>query len=160
MSPSPEEWWREEAACKRWAAERAEESERRRQAGKIAIWLERGPDNAETFTHEHQVELRTVVDALRKEGLELEAPALAVDAADAIGGYTGQLIISLVHAASPFLTAALVAWLKRPGHRVRVEFHPNGRLKTIEAQTDDQVLSIAKALDEEARVRAAPKKAE
>jgi hypothetical protein len=41
-----------------------------------------------------------------------------------------------------------------------VEFHPNGRLKTIEAQTDEQVLSIAKALDEEARARAPKEEAE
>jgi hypothetical protein len=76
-----------------------------------------------------------------------------VDAADAVGGYTGQLVISLAQIASPFLTAALVAWVKRPSRKVRVEFHPNGKLKTIEAQTDEQVLSIAKALDQEARAR-------
>jgi hypothetical protein len=160
MSPNPEDWKEEAYNVAKWRALEAEESERRKQEGKISIWLRRGPIDAETFTHEHQVELRTVVDALPREGLELEAPFLAVDAADAISGYTGQLIISLVQDASPFLTAALVAWLKRPGRRVRVEFHPNGRLKTIEAQTDEQVLSITKALDEEARARAPKEEAE
>ena len=112
-----------------------------------------GPDDAETFTEEHQVELRAVVDALREQRVALEAPFLAVDAADAVSGYTGQLIISLVQASSPFLTAALVAWLKRPGRKVRVEFHPSGKVKTIEAQTDEQVLAIAAALNQEARAR-------
>jgi hypothetical protein len=148
--------WKDEAYkayVAKWQAHEAEESERRRQAGKIAIWLDRGPDDAKTFTREHQIELHEVVDGLRKQGVELETPFLAVDAVDAVGGYTGQLVISLAHIASPFLTAALVAWLKRPGRKVRVEFHPNGMLKTVEAQTDEQVLSIATALNQEARAR-------
>jgi hypothetical protein len=41
-----------------------------------------------------------------------------------------------------------------------VEFHPNGKLKTIEAQTDEQVLSIAKALDQEACARVPKAEAE
>jgi hypothetical protein len=84
-----------------------------------------------------------------------------VDAVDAIGGYTGQFVISFVSVASPFLTAALVAWLHgKLGRKVRVEFHPDGKLKTIEAQTAEQVLSIAKALEEEARARAPKTKTE
>jgi hypothetical protein len=50
--------------------------------------------------------------------------------------------------------AALVAWLKgRPPRKVRIEFHANGKVKTIETQTDDQVLSLVKALDKEARAK-------
>lgn len=144
-------------AFARWAAEEAEESERRRQQGKVAIWLKRGPNDAETFTKEHQAELYEVLSPiLHVKGVEVEAPFLAVDAVDAVSGYTGQLIISLAQIASPVLTAALVAWLKgRPGRKVRVEFHPSGKIKTVEAQTEEQVLSIAKALDQEAHNTAA-----
>jgi hypothetical protein len=143
-----------EKAYKIWRTREAEESERRRQEGKVAIWLERGPNDAETFTKEHQAELHDIIGALHKDGIELEAPFMAVDAADAIGGYTGQLVISLAQSASPFLLAALVAWLKgRPPRKVRIEFHANGKVKTIEAQTDDQVLSLVKTLDKEARAK-------
>jgi Asp-tRNA(Asn)/Glu-tRNA(Gln) amidotransferase A subunit family amidase len=139
---------------RRWAAEAAADSERQMQAGKIAIWLERAPDDAETFTKEHQAALDGAVDALRKNGVELEAPFLAVDAADAVSGYTGQLIISLASFASSIVTAALVAWLKgRPGRKIRVQFHPDGKLKTVEAQTPEQVLSIVEALEKEARAK-------
>jgi hypothetical protein len=152
VSPSPGE--SKEEAYKRWAAERAEESERRRQAGKIAIWLDRSPDDAETFTKDHQAELREVLDPiLRDKGLEVEAPALAVDSADAVGGYTGELIIAL--ASIQAIARVLVAWLQRkPGRKVRVEYHPSGKVKTVEAKTEEQVLSIVNALDQEARARA------
>jgi len=71
-----------------------------------------------------------------------------------VGGYTGELIIALASIASPLVTHVLVAWLQRkPGRKVRVEFHPSGKLKTVEAQTEEQVLSIAKALAQEARRR-------
>jgi hypothetical protein len=42
-----------EAYVAKWKAHEAEESERRRQAGQVAIWLGRGPDDAETFTKDH-----------------------------------------------------------------------------------------------------------
>lgn len=149
-------------AFARWAAEAAEESERRRQEGKIAIWLERGPNDAEAFTEEYQAELSEVLSPLlRDKGIEVEAPALAVDAIDAVGGYTGELIVALASIASPLITHVLVAWLQRkPGRKVRVEFHPSGKVKTVEAQTEEQVLSIAKALDQEARARVPKAKAE
>jgi hypothetical protein len=142
----------------RWAAHDAEEAERRRQEGKIAIWLGRAEDDAPTFSHNHQAELRDVLGTLREKGIELEAPFLTLDAADAVSGYTGQLIISLAQIASPVLTAALVAWLKgRPSRKVRVEFHPDGRIKNVEAQTPEQVLELMRAARQEAESQA-PKK--
>jgi hypothetical protein len=78
-----------------------------------------------------------------------------LDSADAVSGYTGQLIISLASIGASTLTAVLVAWLKgRPGYKVRVEFHPSGKLKSVEAQTEEQVVSIANALDQEVRAKA------
>src|ERR1051326_6861683 len=46
MSPKPDDWKDEayQAYVAKWRAHEAAESERRRQEGKIAIWLERGPD--------------------------------------------------------------------------------------------------------------------
>jgi hypothetical protein len=142
-------------AFARWAAERAEQSERRGQEGKIAIWLERGPDDANEFTKEFQAELDKVLyPVVRDKGLEVEAPSLAVDAVEAVGGFTGQLIIDLAKIAAPVLTAALVAWVKgKPGRKIRVEFHPSGKVKTVEVQTVEQVHSIIKTVDQEARAR-------
>ena len=164
MSSTPEEWKKEayEAYVARWKAREAEESEARRQAGQVAIWLDRSPDDAETFTKDHQAELYEVLGPLlRDKGLEVKAPFMALDSVDAVSGYTGQLIISLAQIASPVLTAALVAWLKgRPSRKVRVEFHPSGKVKTVEAQTEEQVLSLAKALDQEARARVPKAKTE
>ncbi|WP_148293624.1 hypothetical protein [Azospirillum sp. B4] len=162
MSAGSGDWKNEvyQAYLARRRAFEAEESDRRKQQGKIAIWLKRGPDDAETFTREHQIELRDVVTGLRGQGIELDAAFMAVDSAEAISGYTGEFVILLTQAASPFLTGALVAWLKRPGRKVRVEFHPSGKLKTIEAQSEEQVLSIAKALDQEARSSVPKAKAE
>jgi hypothetical protein len=160
VSPSPEEWKEEayKAYVERWTALRAEESERRRLAGKITIWLDRSPDDAETFTKDHQAALREVLDPiLRDKGLEVEAPFLTLDSADAVGGYTGELIIAL--ASIPAIAQILVAWLQRkPGCKVRVEFHPSGKVKTVEAKTEEQVLSIVNALDQEARARASKAK--
>jgi hypothetical protein len=153
VSPSPEEWKKEayEAYVARRKAHEAEQSEIRRQAGQVAIWLDRSPDDAETFTKDHQAELREVLNPiLRDKRLEVDAPFLALDAADAVSGYTGQLIIAL--ASIPAITKVLVAWIQRkPGRKIRVEFHPSGKVKTVEAQTEEQVLSLAKALDQEAR---------
>ena len=160
MSPSPEEWKEEayKAYVERWTAERAKESERRRQAGKIAIWLERSPDDAETFTKDHQAELRGVLDPiLRDKGLEVEAPFLTLDSVDAVGGYTGELIIAL--ASIPAIAQVLVAWLQRkPGREVSVEFHPSGKVKTVKAKTEEQVLSIVNTLNQEVRARASKAK--
>ena len=156
MSPKPDDWKDEayQAYVAKWRAHEAAESERRRQEGKIAIWLERGPDDSETFTKEHQLALHTVVDVLRDQGVNVEAPFTTLDSADAVGGYTGQLIVPLIQAASPFLTAAVVAWVKgRSGRKIRAEFYPGGQIKSIEAQTEEQVLSIAEAFDHEARTK-------
>jgi hypothetical protein len=139
----------------RWAAEAATESERRRHDGKIAIWLVRAPDDAEEFTRDLQAELDKVLSpVVHEKALGVEAPALSVDAIDAVGGYTGQLIIDLAKIVSPVLTAALVAWVKgKPGRKVRVEFHPSGKLKAVEAQTEKRIHSIIQTVDQEARAK-------
>jgi hypothetical protein len=158
MSPTPEEWKKEayEAYVAKWKAHEAEESERRRQAGQVAIWLGRGPDDAETFTKDHQADLHEVLGPLlRDKELKADAPFMALDSAEAVSGYTGEVIIALAYIARPLITHALVAWIKRkPGRKIRVEFHPGGEAKTVEAQTEEQVLALVKALDQEARPKA------
>lgn len=127
MNSKPEHWRDElyKAYVERWQAREAAESESRKQAGKISIWLERASDDADTFTAEHQAELRAVVTALRDQGIGIEAPFMAMDAADAVGGYTGQIVIELIKAASPLLTGAVIAWLKGgPGGRFVSNFTP------------------------------------
>jgi hypothetical protein len=152
--------WKEEgykAYIARRQAYEAEQSERRRQAGRVAIWLDRSPDDANTFTRDHQTELQEVLGPLlRDKELEVDASFMALDAADAVSGYTGELIVALASIASPLVTHVLVAWLQRkPGRKLRVEFHPNGKVKTVEAQTQEQVLSIVEALNQQARTRKA-----
>jgi len=49
-----------ETSYKIWRAREAEKRERRRQEGKVAIWLERGPNYAETFMKEAGGPLFTV----------------------------------------------------------------------------------------------------
>jgi hypothetical protein len=155
-----------EEAYKAYVARRkaheAEESENRRQTGQVAIWLDRSPDDARTFTRDHQAELYEVIGPLlRDKELKVKAPFMALDSADAVSGYIGQLVIPLAMIVSPVVTHVLVAWLQRkPGRKIRVEFHPNGKVKTVEAQTEEQVLSIAKALDQEARAKATKAKPE
>jgi hypothetical protein len=161
---SIEEWKDEayKAYVARWKAHEAEESERRRQGGEVAIWLGRSPDDAQTFTRDHQAELHELLGPLlRDKELKVDAPFMALDSADAVSGYTGEVIIALAYIARPLITHALVAWIRRkPGRKIRVEFHPGGKVKTVEAQTEEQVLSIAKALEQEARARESKAKPE
>jgi hypothetical protein len=163
MSPRSDDWKDDayKAYVAKWQAREAEEADRRRQEGKIAIWLERAGDDAPTFSHDLQAELRTVLDAARHDKeIELEAPFMTVDAVDAVSGYTGQLIVSLAQIAAPVLGMTLVAWLKgRPGRKVRVQFYPDGKLKNVEAQTPEQVVDLVKAVGHEAKSEASKKKA-
>ena len=162
MSPTADEMREEtyKAYVARRRAFEAQESERRRQAGQVAIWLDRSPDDAETFTKDHQAELYELLGPLlRDKEFKVEALFMALDSADAVSGYTGQLIISLAQIASPVLTAALVAWLKgRPGRKVRVQFHPDGKLKNVEAQTPEQVVELMNAVRTEPDSQAPKKK--
>jgi muconolactone delta-isomerase len=162
VSPSAYERRKEiyKAQVERWQAREGEESEHRRQVGQVAIWLLRSPDDAETFTSDHQEELREVLaPLLRDKELDIDAPVMALEPNGSVYGYYGQLIIALASIASPIVTHVLVAWLQRkPGRKVRVEFHPGGEVETVEAQTEEQVLSLVKALDQEARPKASKAK--
>jgi hypothetical protein len=153
VSPTQAEWKEEayKAYVAKLKAREAEESQRRRQAGQVAIWLGRSPDDAKTFTKEHQAELYEMLGPLLPDKeLEVDAPFMALDSADAVSGYTGELIVAL--ASIPAIAKVLVAWIQRkPGRKIRVEFHPSGKVKTVEAQTEEQVLSIIKTVNQEAR---------
>jgi hypothetical protein len=127
------------------------QSEIRRQAGQVTIWLDPSPDDANTFTKEYQAELREVLGPLlRDKELEVKPRIGVLDSVGAGGGYTGEFVIALAFIHS--IIKVLVAWIQRkPGRKIRVEFHPSGKVKTVEAQTEEQILSLAKALDREAR---------
>jgi hypothetical protein len=156
MRPDAEDWKDEayKTYLARWQAEEAEESERRRQQGKITIWLERGPGDPETFTREHQAELGEVLRAFRSEGVEVDAPFMTMDSPDAGGGYTGEFIVALAAIAAvakPFATI-ISAWVKaKTGRKARVEFFPDGSPKRIEATSDDEVISIFEAVQSETK---------
>ena len=154
ISPSPDEWKKEAAYVASLKADEAAQSETRRQAGQVAIWLDPSPDDAKTFTKEHQAELHQVLGPLlRDKGLEVKARVVALDSADAVGGYTGEFVIAL--AFIPAITKVLVAWIQRkPGSGVSVEYYPDGTTKKIKAQTTEEFHSLTNVLGQEVRAKA------
>lgn len=147
MSPKPDDWKHEayQAYVARWRAHEAAVSERRRQEGKVTIWLERGPEDAETFTREHQMALRTVVAAFEENAIDVDAPFMTLDAADAIGGYTGEIAV-LATAFGPVLTGILGAWLQsKTGRKVKLK---DGDIE-IEAQSVEDVRKLLEMVAEQ-----------
>ncbi len=63
---------------------------------------------------------------------------MTLDAADAVGGYTGEISL-LISAIGPVLTGILVAWLHaKAGRKVRLK---DGDIE-VEAQTSQQVKDL------------------
>ena len=138
--------WKDEAYkayLTKWEAHEAQEAARRRQDGQIAIWLKPAEEDAPVFSHEQQAELRAFVKVLREQEIEPRAPMMALDSAEAVGGYTGQFIIALAQVAAPVLTAALVTWINgKLGRKIIIEFYPGGSVKKVEAQSSEQAMAM------------------
>jgi hypothetical protein len=150
VSPTPEELKKEPYEA--YVARQKEQSEIRRQAGQVAISLDPSPDD-KTFTKEYQAELREVLGPLLRDKGLIKPRVVALDSADAVGGYTGEFVIALA-SVSQIVTHALIAWIQRkPGKGVTVEYYPDGTTKKVQAQTAEQMLSLAKVLDQEARAK-------
>nr|WP_057929968.1 hypothetical protein [Burkholderia ambifaria] len=124
---------------------REEEHWRRDNPGKVRFYLVNAVDEPPTFSVEGQAALRGVVSALRENGIKADTPVMALDSAEAVGGYTGEIAV-LLHAVSPVLTGILGAWVQsKVGRKVRLKV---GDIE-VEARTVEeagQLLQQAQAL--------------
>ncbi len=105
------------------------------------------------FSDEVQTELRKIRDALSKSGIVADMPVMMMDAADASGGYVGQIVVQAKQM-GPVIASAVAAWLHgRYGRKITIEFFTSGKPKRIEAQTMEQVDALIKLAREEAEPR-------
>lgn len=79
---------------------------RRENPGKVRFYLLNAPDEPPTFSAEGQSALRKVLLALRDNHIDMVAPIMALDSADAVGGYIGEIAV-LIQALNPILTGIL-----------------------------------------------------
>ena len=116
MTDQPRDWKKEalEAMEAKWAAE--EVAWRKSNPGKIRVYLVNAFDDPPTFSVEGQVDLRSLVGALKANKIEADAPFMTLDSVDAVGGYTGEIAI-LASAFGPVLTGILGAWLQSKAGR-------------------------------------------
>src|SRR5580704_9708600 len=105
------DWKKEalEAMAVKWAEEEA--AWRRENVGKVRFYLMKASDEPPTFSTEGQVDLRSVIAALKENKIEADAPFMTLDSVDAVGGYTGEIAV-LASAFGPVLTGILGAWLQ------------------------------------------------
>ncbi len=131
------DWKKEafEAWAMQWAAEEA--AWRKNNLGKIRIYLDNSEDEP-VFSTRGQVGLHEVVNALRAQKIEIDAPFMTLDAADAVGGYTGEIAV-LATAFGPLLTGILGAWLQsKSSRKVRLK---DGDIE-VEARTVEEVREL------------------
>jgi hypothetical protein len=135
--------WREEA-FRNFVAQQAREDAQwqRDNPDKVRFYLEGAPDEPLTFTVQGQESLQSVITALKENRIEADAPVMAVDSADAVGGYTGLIAVFITSLASASSVIA-VAWLKaRAGRKVRIK---DGDIE-VEAATVDDVTKLHKQI--------------
>ncbi len=122
---------------------REDERWRRENPGKVRFYIENAPDEAPTFSAEGQAALWKVVSALHDHHVDADTPVMARDSADAVGGYTGEIVV-LLQAVSPVLTGILGAWLQsKTGRKVR--------LKVGDVEVEARTVSEAEKLLERAQ---------
>jgi hypothetical protein len=122
-----------------WARQRAHINEQRKEAGLATIQLVQTADEAPTFSHEYQAEFRDLKKALTAGGVNAETPFLALDSADAVSGYTGEIIVSFAFIAGSVVTGVVGAWLrKRPGRKVIIRIGDN----RLEASTMEDLTVV------------------
>lgn len=128
--------WKEEAFrafAARWAEEEAEWW--KSNPGKVKIHLENASNEPPTFSVQGQASLQDVIASLKKNKIEADAPIMALDSVDAVGGHTGEIAV-LATAFGPVLTGILVAWLQaKAGRKVRLK---DGDIE-VEARTIEEV---------------------
>jgi hypothetical protein len=77
----------------RWRRQWAQERQRGKRAGLATMLLMPAADEPAVFSEDFQAELRSVRASFSENSVQFEAPFLALDAVDAVSGYTGELLI-------------------------------------------------------------------
>lgn len=106
----------------RWRRQWEQEHQRRKEAGLATIRLVPETDEPPVFSHDFQAEFRGVKASLTENGVQVEAPFMALDSANAVSGYTGELLISFVQFVGPVVGVVVGAWLQsKAGRKVRIK---------------------------------------
>ena len=106
----------------RWRRQWEQEHERRKEAGLVTIRLVPEADEPPVFSHDFQAEFRSLKTSLSQDGVEAEAPFMALDSADAVSGYTGELLIPFIQFVGPVVGVVVGAWLQsKAGRKVRIK---------------------------------------
>jgi hypothetical protein len=122
-----------------WARQHALINEQRKEAGLAAIQLVHAADEAPTFSHEYQAEFRDLKKALTAGGVDAQTPFVALDSADAVSGYTGEIVVSFAFIAGSVVTGVVGAWLrKRSGRKVIIRIGDN----RLEASTMEDLTVV------------------
>jgi len=122
-------------AFARWQQEYDLLHAQRKEQGLATIELVHADDEASTFTHAYQDEFQALKDQISAAGIEVEAPFLAVDSADAVSGHTGELIVSAA-LVTGIMIGFVAAWLqKKNGRKIILRFGD----RVIEATTKEQL---------------------
>jgi hypothetical protein len=118
----------------RWRRQWDEEHERRKEAGLATIYLIPEADEPPVFSHDFQAEFRSVKASFSENDVRIETPFMALDSADAVSGYTGELLISFIQFVGPVVGVVVGAWIQsKAGRKVRIKI---GDVE-IEASTKD-----------------------
>ena len=113
-----------------------------------------GPTLTGGNTSEYQAELQGVRDSFQKEGISASAPFMTMDSPGAVGGYVGEFIIPITKIGVPAIAGIVGAWLHAKfGRKVRVEFYADGAIKSVEAQSPEQISSLIDMARREAQPR-------
>jgi hypothetical protein len=109
-------------AMARWQRQWDEEHERRKAAGLATIYLIPKDDEPPVFSHDFQAEFRGVKASFSENNIQVETPFMALDSADAVSGYTGELLISFIQFAGPVVGVIVGAWIQsKAGRKVRIK---------------------------------------
>jgi hypothetical protein len=105
-----------------WRRQWEQEHERRKEAGLATIRLVPEAEEPPVFSHDFQAEFRSAKASLSENGVQVEAPFMALDAADAVSGYAGELLIPFIQFVGPAVGLVVGAWLQsKAGRKVRIK---------------------------------------
>jgi DNA-directed RNA polymerase subunit K/omega len=121
MTTKPQTEGEGKAAANR-ARQLAMTEKKRKDAGEGTIKPVRAADDPPLVSEEFQAEFRALRKTLSDAGIEADASFMAMDSADATGGYIGELIIPFAKFGIPALAITLAAWFTaKGGRKVRVK---------------------------------------
>jgi hypothetical protein len=109
------------------------------------------PENESLSSAEYQKELSDLLASFKKLGIRVTSSGRAFDALHGLGGLSGEFIFNVTASLASAaiwkgLEDLLATFLHRNSSRkVRVDFRPDGRLKSIEAQSISDVTKVIEA---------------